>query len=86
MVEWSTDYGDGRIHRNVTVAELADGEAVVVTDCWGAPFDAPGWRRELTGSLEVPREGVRPAADALAQDRPPPTGGAPGRIRTTPGP
>ena len=24
VVEWSTDYGDGRVYRNVTIAELRD--------------------------------------------------------------
>jgi hypothetical protein len=35
VVEWSTDYGDGRVYRNVTVAELQNGQAVKVTDYWG---------------------------------------------------
>ena len=25
VVEWSTDYGDGRVYRNVSIAELRDG-------------------------------------------------------------
>jgi hypothetical protein len=61
MVEWSTDYGDGRVYRNVSVAELRDGKAIRVTDYWGAPFppasvaggagNAPGHatRRHLAG-------------------------------------
>ena len=32
VVEWSTDYGDGRVYRNVTVADLRDGHAIRVTD------------------------------------------------------
>ena len=28
VVEWSTDYGDGRVYRNVSIAELRDGKAV----------------------------------------------------------
>ena len=39
VVEWSTDYGDGRVYRNVTVADLRDGQAVRVTDYWGEPFE-----------------------------------------------
>src|ERR687897_3149267 len=35
VVEWSTEYGDGHVYRNVTVAELRDGHAVKVTDYWG---------------------------------------------------
>ncbi len=35
VVTWSTDYGDGRVYRNVTAAELKDGQAVRVTDYRG---------------------------------------------------
>ena len=28
VVEWSTDYGDGRVYRNVTVADLRNGQAI----------------------------------------------------------
>ena len=68
VVEWSTDYGDGRIYRNVSIAELEDGEAVRVTDYWGEPFAPPSWREELTGSLPVPAGGTWPAASDLAAD------------------
>ena len=50
VVEWSTDYGDGRVYRNVSVAELRDGQAVRVTDYWGEPFEPPAWREELARS------------------------------------
>ncbi|NES15426.1 MULTISPECIES: nuclear transport factor 2 family protein [Micromonospora] len=66
VVEWSNDYGDGRIYRNVSIAELRDGEAMRVTDYWGEPFTAPEWRRELGERLEMPPAGVWPASDALA--------------------
>ena len=39
VVEWTCDYGDGRLYRNVTIAELEDGRAVRVTDYWGEPVD-----------------------------------------------
>jgi len=32
LVEWSADYGDGAIYRNVTIAEIEEGKAVRVTD------------------------------------------------------
>jgi len=60
--EWTCDYGDGRLYRNVTIAELRDGEAVRVTNYWGEPTFhsrlAPGShgppgharRRDLEGS------------------------------------
>jgi hypothetical protein len=68
VVEWSTDYGDGRVYRNVTVAELRDGEAVRVTDYWGEPFEPPAWREELADSLEMPADGAWPPAEGLRGD------------------
>jgi hypothetical protein len=32
VVEWTANYGVGRLYRNVTIAELHDGEAATVTD------------------------------------------------------
>lgn len=68
VVEWSSDYGDGRVYRNVTVAELVDGRAVRVTDYWGEPFTPPEWRRSLSERLEMPEHGTWPAAGALAEE------------------
>jgi ketosteroid isomerase-like protein len=65
VVEWSTDYGDGLVYRNVTVAELKDGAAVRVTDYWGAPFDPPSWRQGLTRPLSMPPAGTWPAPGEL---------------------
>jgi hypothetical protein len=65
VVEWSNDYGDGRVYRNVSIAELRDGEAVRVTDYWGEPFTAPEWRQALGEQLEMPAGGVWPTSDAL---------------------
>src|SRR5215207_9568430 len=48
VVEWTCDYGDGRLYRNVTIGELEDGRAVRVTDYWGEPTSTPEWRRPLT--------------------------------------
>jgi hypothetical protein len=68
VVEWSTDYGDGRVYRNVSIAELEDGKAVRVTDYWGEPFAPPPWRQELTQSLSMPRGGTWPGADDLSAE------------------
>ncbi|NUK55756.1 nuclear transport factor 2 family protein [Streptomyces lunaelactis] len=68
VVEWSIDYGDGRVYRNVSIAELVGGQAVLVTDYWGEPFTPPEWRRPLAERLEMPQDGTWPAAEALAQD------------------
>ena len=68
VVEWSTDYGDGRVYRNVSIAELHDGKAVRVTDYWGEPFVPPAWRQALAERLDMPPDGVWPAADLLKGD------------------
>ncbi|HEX6515416.1 MAG TPA: hypothetical protein VF049_07565 [Nocardioidaceae bacterium] len=68
VVEWTTDYGDGRLYRNVSVAELEDGEAVRVTDYWGEPFERPQWRAGLTQPLPMPATGTWPAVEVLADE------------------
>ena len=65
VVEWTTDYGDGRLYRNVSIAELEGGVAVRVTDYWGEPVTAPDWRAALSEALEMPRGGTWPGADEL---------------------
>lgn len=68
VVEWSCDYGDGRIYRNVTIAELdQDGYAVRVTDYWGEPISTPEWRRTLTDRLPMPGDETWPDLARLAQ-------------------
>ena len=54
VVEWTCNYGDGRLYRNVSIAELHNGEAIKVTDYWGEPTATPEWRRPLTGRLDMP--------------------------------
>ncbi len=66
VVEWSADYGDGAIYRNVTIAEIEGGEAVRVTDYWGKPFDTPDWREEMTDQLDMPADGRWPSDDRLS--------------------
>ena len=67
VVEWTCNYGDGRLYRNVTIGELKDGEAVRVTDYWGEPTETPGWRRELTERLRMPGDlGVWPDNETSA--------------------
>ena len=65
IVEWSNDYGDGAIYRNVTIAEISDGHATRVTDYWGKPFETPDWRRAMTDRLEMPPGGRWPAHEEL---------------------
>ncbi len=60
VVEWTCNYGDGRLYRNVTIGELEDGKAVRVTDYWGEPTDTPQWRQPLTARLDMPGDGVWP--------------------------
>jgi len=65
VVEWTCDYGDGRLHRSVTIGELEGGEAVRVTDDWGAPTDTPERRRPMTERLEMPADGIWPGPERL---------------------
>jgi hypothetical protein len=66
VVEWTCDYGDGRLYRNVTIGELEDGEAIRVTDYWGEPTSTPDWRKELTDRLDMPGDGTWPDGEHLA--------------------
>jgi hypothetical protein len=65
VVEWTCDYGDGRLYRNVTIGELREGRAVRITDYWGEPAAIPEWRRGLTEPLEMPPDGPWPDAARL---------------------
>jgi hypothetical protein len=67
VVEWTCDYGDGRLYRNVTIAELEGGQAVRVTDYWGEPTTTPEWRQPLTERLDMPADGVWPDGAHLGQ-------------------
>jgi hypothetical protein len=66
VVEWTCNYGDGRLYRNVTIGELRDGRAIRVTDYWGEPTDTPAWRQPLTARLDMPGDGVWPDNGRLA--------------------
>ena len=65
VVEWTANYGDGRLYRNVTIGELQDGTAVRVTDYWGEPTETPQWRRPMTDRLDMPGDGIWPDAQHL---------------------
>ena len=65
VVEWTANYGDGRLYRNVTIGELRDGQAVRVTDYWGEPTETPEWRRPVTDELDMPGDGIWPDAEHL---------------------
>ena len=58
VVEWTGNYGDGRLYRNVTIGELENGEVTKVTDYWGEPVETPEWRREMTDKLDMPVDGI----------------------------
>jgi len=66
VVEWTCNYGDGRLYRNVTIGELENGEAVRVTDYWGEPIDTPLWRVPLTDRLDMPGDGIWKDNDHLS--------------------
>lgn len=65
VVEWTANYGDGRLYRNVTIGELQNGKAARVTDYWGEPTDTPEWRRPMTDKLDMPGDGIWPDAEHL---------------------
>jgi hypothetical protein len=65
VVEWTCNYGDGRLYRNVTIGELEDGAAVRVTDYWGEPTTTPKWRQSMTAPLDMPADGIWKDADHL---------------------
>jgi len=65
VVEWSINYGDDRIYRNVTIGETEDGKAIRVTDYWGEPVETPTWRRGMTARLDMPEDGIWPSKDRL---------------------
>jgi hypothetical protein len=65
VVEWTCDYGDGRLYRNVSIADLEDGVAVRVTDYWGEPVATPEWRRGVTDRLHMPEDGAWPGPTRL---------------------
>ncbi len=52
VVEWTCNYGDGRLYRNVTIGELVDGTVTHITDYWGEPVETPNWRKGMTDRLE----------------------------------
>ena len=65
VVEWTYNYGDGRLYRNVSIAELLDGQAIKVTDYWGEPATTPEWRRSRTDRLDMPADGIWKDAEHL---------------------
>lgn len=67
VVEWTCDYGDGRLYRNVSIAELRDGRAAKVTDYWGEPTTTPAWRAPMTDRLEMPPDGIWPDGQHLGR-------------------
>jgi hypothetical protein len=58
VVEWTCNYGDGRLYRNATISELDNGTVTRITDNWGEPVDTPEWQREMTDKLDMPPNGT----------------------------
>jgi hypothetical protein len=67
VVEWTCNYGDVRLYRNVTIGELQDGQAVRVTDYRGEPTATPEWRQPLTDRLDMPGDGIWPDNEHLGR-------------------
>jgi hypothetical protein len=66
VAEWTCNYGDDQLYRNVTIGELKNGEAVRVTDYWGEPTATPEWRAPMTDRLDMPADGTWPANTQLS--------------------
>ena len=58
VAQWSADYGDGKVWRNVSLFRLAGGLIVEEVDYFGDPFDGPAWRADLVEIEELPRPGA----------------------------
>lgn len=58
IAQWSADYGDGKVWRNVSLFRLRDGRIVEETDYFGDPFEGPAWRADLVEIEELPRPGA----------------------------
>lgn len=68
IVEWTSDYGDEKLYRNVTIAEIENGMAKKVTDYWGEPFSVPSWRTELIESIPETSDSIWPSKEQLIGD------------------
>lgn len=55
VAQWSADYGDGKVWRNVSLFRLVDGRIVEEVDYFGDPFEGPAWRADLVEIEELPR-------------------------------
>jgi len=62
-------WGRSELSQCVSGADLREGEAVGVTDSCGEPFAPPDWRKHSRGHLDMPADGVWPAADVLTERR-----------------
>jgi ketosteroid isomerase-like protein len=54
-VEWSADYGDGKLYRNVSVITLRDGLIARQHDYFAESFEPPPWRADLVDLAPDPR-------------------------------
>lgn len=59
VAQWSANYGDGKVWRNVSLFRLRDGLIVEEIDYFGDPFEGPAWRADLVEVEELPRPGTR---------------------------
>src|SRR5205085_1542991 len=69
VVEWTCNYGDGRLYRNVTIGELKDGQAVRVTDYWGAPTRT-GVASDACGGVWASKGETEPTITAVLERGP----------------
>ena len=65
MVEWSCNYGDGRLFRNVSIAELRDGQAPQSRITGVNPPPRPNGADQFTDRLDMPVDGIWKDAEHL---------------------
>jgi hypothetical protein len=54
VVEGTVDYGDGTPVNYVGIGEIRGGKIARVTEYFANPFEAPEWRKGMTGRIEQP--------------------------------
>ena len=65
VVEWTCNYGDGRLYRNVTIGELEDGQGGARHRLLGRAHRDTRWRQPMTDRLDMPGDGIWPDNEHL---------------------
>jgi hypothetical protein len=71
VVEWTCNYGDGRLYRNVTIGELEDGQAVRTPTTGASPSSHPNGASRSPIDSTCPATASGRTESTLATTRPP---------------